>query len=42
LIKFPPGFDVRDFDLSPQGDEIVLERVQDRSDVMMLDLPPRK
>jgi Tol biopolymer transport system component len=42
LIKLPPGFDVRDFDLSPQGDEIVLERVQDRSDVMMLDLPPRK
>jgi hypothetical protein len=35
----PPDFDVRDFDVSPDGEEAVLERVQERSDVVLLDLP---
>ncbi len=39
LTNFPPGFDVRDFDISPDAHEIVLERVQDRSEVVLLDLP---
>ena len=26
-------------DLSPDGEEVVLERIQERSDVVMLDLP---
>jgi Tol biopolymer transport system component len=39
LTKLAPGFDIRDFDISPDGREIVLERVQERSDVMLLDLP---
>jgi Tol biopolymer transport system component/DNA-binding winged helix-turn-helix (wHTH) protein len=38
LTNLPAGFDVRDFDLSPDGHEVVLERVQDRSDIALLDL----
>jgi len=38
LINLPSDFDVRDFDLSPDGREVVLERVQDRSDIALLDL----
>lgn len=41
LTDFPPGFDVSDFDLSPDGREIVLERAQERSEVMLVDLPAR-
>ena len=39
LTNLPPDFDIRDFDISPDGREVVLERVQDRSDVVQLDLP---
>jgi Tol biopolymer transport system component len=39
LAEFPPDFDVRDFDISPDGQAVVLERVQERSDVVLLDLP---
>ena len=39
LTDLPPGFDVRDFDVSPDGREIVLERVQHRSEVVLLSLP---
>lgn len=39
LTQFAPDFDVRDFDISPDGREVVLERVQERSDVVLLDLP---
>jgi Tol biopolymer transport system component len=38
LTNLPFGFDVRDFDLSPDGHEVVLERVQGRSDIVLLDL----
>jgi Tol biopolymer transport system component/DNA-binding winged helix-turn-helix (wHTH) protein len=38
LTNLPSGFDIRDFDLSPDGHEVVLERVQDRSDIALLDL----
>jgi len=38
LTNLPADFDVRDFDLSPDGREIVLEQVQDRSDIALLDL----
>jgi Tol biopolymer transport system component len=37
LTALPPDFDVRDFDLSPDGREIVLEWVQERSDVVLLE-----
>ena len=41
LLVLPSGFDVSDFDLSPDGREVVLERTQERSEVLLLDLPPR-
>jgi Tol biopolymer transport system component/DNA-binding winged helix-turn-helix (wHTH) protein len=39
LTNLPSGFDIRDFDISPDGREVVLERVQQHSDVVLLDLP---
>ncbi len=41
LTNLPADFDLRDFDISPDGREVVLEREQERSDVMMLDLARR-
>jgi Tol biopolymer transport system component len=38
LTNLPPDFEISDFDISPDGHEVVLERVQDRSDIVMLDL----
>jgi Tol biopolymer transport system component len=39
LTNLTPDFDIRDFDISPDGREVVLERVQERSDVVLLNLP---
>jgi Tol biopolymer transport system component len=39
LTNLTPDFDIRDFDVSPDGREVVLERVQERSDTVLLDLP---
>jgi hypothetical protein len=39
LTSVAPDFDIRDFDISRDGHEVILERVQERSDVVMLDLP---
>jgi Tol biopolymer transport system component len=39
LTTFAPGFDIRDFDISPDGREVVLERSQERADIVLLDLP---
>jgi Tol biopolymer transport system component len=41
LTNFSPNFDIRDFDISPDGREVVLERVQERSEIVLLDLPRR-
>src|SRR5271168_4593660 len=41
LTNLPPEFDIQDFDVSPDGHEVVLERVQERSDAVLLDLPRR-
>jgi Tol biopolymer transport system component len=38
LTNLPSDFDVRDFDISSDGREAVLERVQERSDIVLLDL----
>jgi Tol biopolymer transport system component len=38
LTNLPPDFNVRDFDISPDGREIVLERVQENSDIVLLDV----
>jgi len=39
LTNLAPDFNVRDFDISPDGREVVLERVQEHSEVVLLDLP---
>jgi Tol biopolymer transport system component len=41
LTNLPDDFDVRDFDISSDGKQVVLERIQERSDVRLMDLPPR-
>jgi len=41
LTNLPPDFDIHDFDISPDGRELVLERAQEHSEVMLLDLPRR-
>jgi Tol biopolymer transport system component len=38
LTNLPPEFELNDFDVSPDGLEVVLERVQERSNVVLLDL----
>jgi Tol biopolymer transport system component/DNA-binding winged helix-turn-helix (wHTH) protein len=38
LTYLPLDFDIRDFDISADGSEIVLERVQEHSEVMLVDL----
>ncbi len=42
LTNLPPDFNLRDFDVSPDGREIVLERVQENSDVVLIDLRSRE
>jgi Tol biopolymer transport system component len=38
LTHLAPQFDIQDFDVSPDGREVVIERVQERSNVVLLDL----
>ena len=38
LTYLPLDFDIRDFDISADGPEVVLERVQEHSEVVLLDL----
>jgi Tol biopolymer transport system component len=38
LTRLAPDFNISDFDISPDGTEAVLERVQERSSVVQLDL----
>ena len=39
LTNFGRGFDMRDFDLAPDGREIVVEQVQAHSDIVLLERP---
>jgi Tol biopolymer transport system component len=39
LTNLTPDFDIRDFDISRDGREVVLERVQEHSEIVLLDLP---
>lgn len=41
LTRLPADFNIRDFDVSADGQEILLERVQDHSDVVLIDLERR-
>jgi dipeptidyl aminopeptidase/acylaminoacyl peptidase len=38
LTNLSPDFNIHDFDISPDGREVVLERVQERSAIVLLDL----
>jgi Tol biopolymer transport system component len=37
LTNFAPGFDIRDFDIGPDGREIVVEQVQEHSDIVLIE-----
>jgi Tol biopolymer transport system component len=41
MTTLPPDFAVRDFDLSPDGTELVLERTQQQADVVLIERPVR-
>jgi len=41
LTHLPADFNIRDFDVSADGKEILLERVQDHSDIVLIDLERR-
>ena len=41
LTRLGADFDIRDFDISPDGKNVVLERAQGRSDVVLIQLPRR-
>lgn len=42
LTDFKPGYSMRNFDISPDGKRIVFDRIQENSDVVLIDLPPGK
>jgi Tol biopolymer transport system component len=39
LTNFAAGFNLRDFDVAPDGREIVVERMQEHSDIVLLERP---
>ena len=41
LTDLAADFDVGDFDISPEGHDIVLKQVQEHSDIVLLELPRR-
>jgi Tol biopolymer transport system component len=41
LTNFAPDFIVRDFDISPDGREVVVEQVQEHSDIVLIEVPRR-
>ena len=41
LTNLAPDFEMRDFDISPDGRELVLENVKEQSDVVLLEIPQR-
>ena len=41
LTNLAPDFEMRDFDISSDGRELVLEQVQEHSDIVLLELPER-
>jgi Tol biopolymer transport system component len=41
LTNLRPGFEVKSFDVSPDGKQILFDRFRENSDVVLIDLPPR-
>jgi len=42
LTEFKPGYSLRNFDVSPDGTQIVFDRVQENSDIVLIDLPRKQ
>jgi Tol biopolymer transport system component len=42
LTRLPADFNIRDFDVSADGQELLLERVEDHSDIVLIELEPRE
>jgi Tol biopolymer transport system component len=42
LTQLPADFNIRDFDVSADGRELLLERVEDHSDIVLIELPSRE
>jgi Tol biopolymer transport system component len=40
LTNFASGFAVRNFDVAPDGREIVIEQVQEQSDIVLIERVP--
>jgi len=41
LTKLHRGFTIGDFDVSPDGREIIFDRTREESDIVLFDLPDR-
>jgi serine/threonine protein kinase/Tol biopolymer transport system component len=41
LTDLRPGYDMKSFDVSPDGKQILFDRYRENSDVVLIDLPPR-
>lgn len=41
LTKLRRGFAIGDFDVSPEGREIIFDRTREESDIVLFDLPDR-
>jgi Tol biopolymer transport system component len=41
LTNLRPGFEIRSFDVSPDGTQILFDRYRENSDIVLIDLPPR-
>jgi hypothetical protein len=37
LTDFGPGFEISDFDVSPDGKEMVVEQIQERSEIVLIE-----
>lgn len=42
ISDLKPGYFMRNFDISPDGRQIVFDRTQENSDIVLIDLPPHK
>ncbi len=41
LTNLRPGFQIKSFDVSPDGKRILFDRIRENSNVVLIDLPPR-
>ena len=41
LTNLRPGFQIKSFDVSPDGTQILFDRIRENSNVVLIDLPAR-